>query len=245
MALEAKDLRTPAHPKHPLSFNVRAGEVVGLAGLVGAGRTELLETLFGVTPPLSGELTLAGQAWRVRNPHDAIESGVALAPEDRKQQGLVLEMSVRENVSLATLKRDQRKGFLNRQKERALCDEMIPRLNIKTPSPKQEVRLLSGGNQQKVVLGKWLATRPRLLLLDEPTRGIDVGAKREIYQQMDALAREGVAILFVSSEMEEILTLSDRVLVMHEGRITGELNRNELNEEAVMRLATATQKIGV
>ncbi len=239
MALEVSGLRTPAHPETTLDFSLRAGEVVGIAGLVGAGRTELLETLFGVAPALQGEVRVAGEVLELRNPIDAIRAGIALVPEDRKRQGLLLEMAVRENLSLASLRRDKRRGgFLNRSSEREITSEMIERLNVKTPGDRQIVRFLSGGNQQKVVLGKWLAMKPAVLLLDEPTRGIDVGAKREIYGLMEQLAKSGVAILFVSSELEEILGMADRALVMHEGRITGEIARADLSEEAVMRLAT-------
>jgi ribose transport system ATP-binding protein len=239
MALEVEGLRTPAHPAHALHFSVRTGEVVGIAGLVGAGRTELLETLFGVCPAVAGKVRVAGQGIDVKSPRDAIRAGFAMVPEDRKRQGLLLEMAVSENLSLASLKRDQKPGgFLNRMREREISREMIRELKIKTPSERQVVRYLSGGNQQKVVLGKWLAMEPRILLLDEPTRGVDVGAKQEIYGLMEALAKEGMAILFVTSEMEEVLGMSDRVLVMHEGRLTGELSRESLSEEAVMRLAT-------
>jgi ribose transport system ATP-binding protein len=178
----------------------------------------------------------------MQNPRDAIRAGLALVPEDRKEQGLVLEMAVRPNISLASLSRDQRLGFRNGRLEREAASEMTTRLNIRTPSQEQIVQYLSGGNQQKVVLGKWLNIRPRVLLLDEPTRGVDVGAKREIYTIMENLASQGVAILFVSSEMEEVLGMSDRVFVMHEGRITGELSQDELSEEAVMRLATGKTK---
>lgn len=236
--LEVRNLRTPAHSKHGLSFRLYPGEMVGLAGLVGAGRTEVLQTLFGITPAVGGEIELAGQPASIRTPLDAIAGGLALVPEDRKQQGLVLEMAVRENLSLASLRRHQRSGILPKPYEVQLAVDMIRRLNIKTPSDRQEVRFLSGGNQQKVVLGKWLALEPKVLLLDEPTRGIDVGAKAEIYRIMEELVGQGVAILFVSSEMEEVLGLSDRTLVMHEGRIAGELSRHQLNEEAVMQLAT-------
>jgi len=238
VVLEARALRTPVHPGHELNFSVRAGEIVGVAGLVGAGRTELLQTLFGVTPAVGGEIHVGGERVDPQNPIEAIRAGLALAPEDRKQQGLALEMSVRENMSLPSLRRDQRAGFLNRGQEDSITAEMTRDMRIKTPSPEQIVRYLSGGNQQKVVLGKWLAMKPKLLMLDEPTRGIDVGAKQEIYGLMEELAKQGVAILFVSSEMEEVLGMSDRALVMHEGRITGELKREELSEEAVMQLAT-------
>jgi ribose transport system ATP-binding protein len=166
---------------------------------------------------------------------------MALVPEDRKQAGLILDMTVRQNISLAGVARHSRSaGVLNFGHEQATTTEMVQRLNIKTPDPRQIVRLLSGGNQQKVVLGKWLAMQPGVLLLDEPTRGIDVGAKEEIYRLMDQLAAGGVAVLFVSSELEEILGMSDRVLVMHEGRVSGQLTRDALTEESVMRLATGT-----
>ncbi|MBT5380080.1 MAG: sugar ABC transporter ATP-binding protein, partial [Opitutae bacterium] len=172
-------------------------------------------------------------------PQSAINAGLALAPEDRKSQGLVIEMTVRENLSLAALKRDSRSmGFLDFTKELAISKEMIDRMGVKTPGDRQVIRYLSGGNQQKVVLGKWLAMEPGILLLDEPTRGIDIGAKREIYNLMEELAAKGVAILFVSSEMEEVLGMADRAIVMHEGRITGELTRDQLTEEAIMQLAT-------
>ncbi len=239
VVLKVEGLRTPAHPDHALSFSVRSGEIVGVAGLVGAGRTELLQVLFGVDPAVAGTIRVAGQVCRMSSPRDAIAAGMALVPEDRKQQGLVLEMAVRTNIGLAGLKRHQKSGgFLNDAQEGRDSAAMIEKLRIKTPNERQIVQYLSGGNQQKVVLGKWLSMQPKVLLLDEPTRGIDIGAKQEIYSLMEELAEQGVAILFVSSEMEEILGMSDRTLVMHEGRITGELQRDELGEEAVMQLAT-------
>ena len=236
--LEVTGLRTPAHPDHELDFTVRAGEIVGLAGLVGAGRTELMQTLLGVTPALDGSIRVAGQTVSPAHPREAIAAGIALVPEDRKQQGLIPPMTVRGNISLPSLKRDQRRGFLNSAKEKEITIEMIDRMRVKTPSYDQVTQYLSGGNQQKVVLGKWLAMKPHVLLLDEPTRGIDIGAKQEIYSLMEHLARDGVGILFASSEMEEVLGMSDRALVMHEGQITGELPRNEISEEAIMHLAT-------
>ncbi len=238
IVLDVDRLRTPAHPTRELSFQLRAGEIVGMAGLVGAGRTELLQTLFGVTPARGGTVRIGGQVCAPQSPREAIAAGLALAPEDRKQQGVVLAMAVRQNLSLPSLGRDQRRGFLNFADEERISDEMIGKLRVKTPNDRQLVQFLSGGNQQKIVLGKWLAMRPKVLLLDEPTRGIDVGAKSEIYGLMEELAREGVAILFVSSDLEEVLGMSDRALVMHEGRITGELTREQLSEEAVMQLAT-------
>ncbi len=236
--LEVENLRTPAHPEHGLSFAVGAGEIVGISGLVGAGRTEMLQTLFGITPAAGGDIRMGGVSVIPQSPVEAITAGIALVPEDRKQQGVVLEMAVGENLSLASLRRDQNRGFINRGKEGDLSRGMISSLRIKTPDSRQPVRFLSGGNQQKVVLGKWLAMHPKVLLLDEPTRGIDIGAKEEIYQLMEQLASQGVAILFVSSEMEELLGMTDRVLVMHEGRMAGELSRSELSGESVMQLAT-------
>jgi ribose transport system ATP-binding protein len=238
VVLEVRGLRTPTFPRHEVSFTLRAGEVVSLAGLVGAGRTELLRTLFGVERPVGGTIHVGGQPLDPRSPADAIAAGLALVPEDRKLQGLVLEMGVRENISLPRLRRDALAGWLNRKAERIISREMIDALRVKTPTDRQVVQFLSGGNQQKVVLGKWLSMRPKVLLLDEPTRGVDVGAKAEIYGLMEKLAEQGVAILFASSEMEEVLGMSDRTLVMHEGRLSGELARAALSEEAIMTLAT-------
>ena len=240
--LQAREIISPAYSTIPVSFEVRAGEIVGIAGLVGAGRTELLQTIFGVTPALGGELELDGKSFRPQYPADAINAGIALAPEDRKQHGLVLPMTVRENSSLPSLERDQTKGFLNQEAELKISEKAVEQMQIKTPSIEQIARFLSGGNQQKIVLGKWLAMNPKLLMLDEPTRGIDVGAKREIYKLMEKLAGEGMAIIFVSSEMEEVLGMADRAYIMHEGKISGELDRNELSEESIMNLATGGEK---
>jgi ribose transport system ATP-binding protein len=242
VVVTVNQLRTTTYPNRNVSFTLRAGEVVGLAGLVGAGRSELLTTLFGVTPAVGGSMKIGELSRPPRTAREAISAGIMLAPEDRRRAGLVLPMNVKCNLSLASLRRDQRRGilrgFLNRAAENKVSESMIQLMRIKTASDRQVVRFLSGGNQQKVVLGKWLCLNPKLLLLDEPTRGIDVGAKEEIYKLMDELAKRGVAILFASSELEEVIGLSDRALVMHEGRVTGELSRAELTEEAVMRLAT-------
>ena len=239
VVLEARDLITPTWPQHKLNFSVRRGEIVGISGLVGAGRTELLRVLFGVDEAVSGDILIRGHTAQIKNPEDAINLGLALVPEERKEKGLIIDMSVRENISLAGIWR-HRKGLggLNRKKESVDTEEMVDQLRIKTPHNEQTVRYLSGGNQQKVVLGKWLTMKPTVLLMDEPTRGIDIGAKEEVYKLMEVLARDGMAILFVSSELEEILGMSDRTLVMHEGRITGELERDVLTEETVMLLAT-------
>jgi ribose transport system ATP-binding protein len=239
VVLEVKDLVVPAHPRHALSFMLRAGEIVGLAGLVGAGRTELLQTLFGIHPARRGTILVADRVVTPRSSIQAIRAGLALVPEDRKQQGLILEMAMQHNIALPGLRRHRRWGaFVNRRIEERHTGEMIQALNIKASSPSQLVQYLSGGNQQKVVLAKWLSLEPRVLLLDEPTRGIDVGAKQDIYRLMERLAERGIAILFVSSELEEVLGMSDRTLVMHDGRIAGELPRDHLSEEAIMGLAT-------
>ena len=239
--LEVEDLVTSAWPNHKISLNVRAGEIVGLAGLVGSGRTELLQTLFGIDQPLAGKILIAGKQVSVRSPDDAVAQGTALVPEDRKQHGLLVDLNVQNNIGLPGLRRNaHRFGFANFGIQRSDCQNMIERLGIRTPSDLQIAKFLSGGNQQKVVLGKWLSMQPRLLLLDEPTRGIDVGAKQEIYRLIEELAADSMAILFVSSELEEIIGIADRVYVMHEGRITGQLRRDELSEESIMRLATDT-----
>lgn len=238
VALSVHGLRTVEHPSNPLEFEVRAGEVVGVAGLVGAGRSEMLAALFGARPALGGEISIMGQRGLPRSPREALGRGLALVPEDRKGQGLILDMAVKENMSLASLRRDAWGPFLNTRKEDELAAEMTAALSVKTPGAWQLARFLSGGNQQKIVLAKWLALKPKVLLLDEPTRGIDIGAKEEIYLLMEQFAREGMAVLFVSSEMEEIMGMADRTLVMHEGRITGELDREDFSEKAIMELAT-------
>ncbi|MEM8679311.1 MAG: sugar ABC transporter ATP-binding protein [Planctomycetota bacterium] len=244
--LDADGVRTFAFPHEPLSFQLAAGEIVGLAGLVGAGRTELLTTLFGVTPAVGGQATMAGAAFCPQSPIEAIARGVALAPEDRREAGLALGLNVRHNLSLASLgRRLSRGGFIRSRAERELAEQQLQRLSIKTRDDEALVRTLSGGNQQKVVLGKWLATQPKLMLLDEPTRGIDVGAKADVYAVMHQLAAKGVSLLFASSDLEEILGVADRVLVMHQGRIAGELSRPEMSESAIMKLAVGTTATSV
>jgi ribose transport system ATP-binding protein len=236
-AFEVRGLRTRRYPQHAVSFAARRGEILGFAGLVGAGRSELAEAVFGVEPPVAGELLLEGRALRIRSPQDAIREGIYLAPEDRRRAGLILEEAIRKNVSLPSLARYASAGLVNSDAESRAAKEVCGRLNVKAPSVEVAVGTLSGGNQQKVVLAKWLAREPKVLIFDEPTRGIDVGAKHEIYELMRGLARAGVVIIMVSSDMEEVLGVSDRVAVMHEGRLTGILEREECNEEAVMRLA--------
>jgi L-arabinose transport system ATP-binding protein len=220
-----------------VSFEIRAGEVIGVAGLVGAGRSELARALFGAVPQRGGRVELDGRTVRLRSPRDAIRAGIGYAPEDRKADALLLMRSLRENVSLAALDRLRRARFVRGGAERRLVDGLIERLDIKTPSAEQEIAKLSGGNQQKGVLARWLAREPRVLLLDEPTRGIDVGAKAEIYRLIDELAAAGMAVLFISSELPEVLGMSDRILVMQGGRITGELSREDASEERIIELA--------
>jgi ABC-type sugar transport system ATPase subunit len=221
-----------------LSLSLRRGEVLGIFGLVGAGRTELLETLFGLHPHrATGRTTMEGRTVEFTSPADAIAAGLALAPEDRKRDGLVLPMSVAANASLASLDHTLRGGLVNTAREAEHVSPYIERFRVKTPSLAQLIVNLSGGNQQKVILAKWLATGPKVLLLDEPTRGIDVNAKREIYAFIDELARSGLGLIVVSSELPEVLALSDRVLVMCEGRKTAELTRADATPEKVLAAA--------
>jgi ribose transport system ATP-binding protein len=232
-----RGLRTARYPEHANSFDVRRGEILGLAGLVGAGRSELAQAIFGVEAALAGTVYLEGKLLRILSAHDAISHGIYLVSEDRRKTGLILEMVVRENVTLPSLSAYATAGLIDRRRERRVAGEMCSQLNIKAPSIEVKVANLSGGNQQKVVLAKWLSLDPKVLIFDEPTRGIDVGAKAEIYELMHKLARSGVAIVMISSDMEEVLGESDRIAVMHEGVITGTLERDQCTEEAVMRLA--------
>lgn len=212
---------------------------MALAGLVGAGRSELARALIGDLPLRGGTVSVLGEELRLRRPSDAIRAGIGLAPEERKAQALFLDRSVRDNIALAVLDRLSRLRFVRRAAEKELAREYTGLLRVRTPSVEREVRTLSGGNQQKVVLARWLARRPKVLILDEPTRGIDVGAKAEIHRIIADLAEAGVALLVISSELPEVLGLADRVLVMQGGRITGELDRAEATEEAVLALAMA------
>ncbi len=221
-----------------INFKVRAGEIVGFAGLVGAGRSELFRAVFGLDPIKEGEIFLDGQAVHFKNAQQAIDAGILMASEDRKREGVVLCRTIRENITLASLSDICVKGgFLSLKKEKESIQKMIQELSIKLSTPEAPVASLSGGNQQKVVLAKWLLRSPKVLILDEPTRGIDVGAKYEIYRLMCNLAKEGVAIIMISSEMPEILGMSDRVAVMSQGKLTGELSRKEATQAMIMELA--------
>ncbi len=236
--LEVRDLRWSPRQKHPLSFKLFAGEVVGMAGLIGSGRTELAETIFGARKKFEGEIFVDGQHVNVRRPAQAISAGIFLIPEDRRLHGLVLSDSVQGNVSLASLEAISVAGMIKPGAEKPRVAAITQKLQVKTPHLRQKVGLLSGGNQQKVVLSKWLLRSGRVIIFDEPTRGIDVGAKKEIYALMDELARDGLAILMISSDLEEVLGISDRVLVMHESRLAGEVRGDRINEVNIMNLAT-------
>ena len=233
--LEAKHLNA-GKMVQDVSFTLHRGEILGFAGLIGAGRSEVMRAIFGVDPLDSGEIIVDGKKLEKHTPTDAIRAGLGLVPEDRKLLGLILDMSVRENTTLPCLPVEMKGGILSRKKENEITQTYIEQLDIKTPGAEQKVLNLSGGNQQKVVIGKWLATHPKVLILDEPTRGIDVGAKREIHQLMSKLADQGVGIIMISSEMPEVLGMSDRIIVMHEGHVCGELSRSEATQERIMSL---------
>jgi len=234
---EVRDLETRRYPGRKISFTLSSGEILGFAGLVGAGRSEMAQAIFGVDEKRSGKLFLEGKELRIESARDAIQHGIYLVPEDRRQAGLIVESTICENISLPALRRYAANGLVAPERERSAAGEVCSRLNVKAASLETLVKNLSGGNQQKVVLAKWLQLEPKVMIFDEPTRGIDVGAKAEIYELMRGLANSGVGVIVISSDMEEILGLSDRLAVMHEGRITGVLERDECAEENVMRLA--------
>lgn len=236
-SIKVSDLRTRRFPNRSISFDVRKGEILGFAGLVGAGRSEAAQAIFGVDAPVSGNVTIDGNQIKISSAQDAIRHGIYLIPEDRRHSGLILDVPIRENITLPALPRYSSAGLVNKSAESKVSAEMCKKLNVKAPSIEAKAGNLSGGNQQKVVLAKWLSLEPKLLIFDEPTRGIDVGAKSEIYQLMRNLAESGVAIVMISSDMEEVLGESDRIAVMHEGSITGILDREDASEESVMQLA--------
>ena len=244
--LEVRDLHLP-WPGHVrgyrldnVSLTLRRGEVLGVAGLMGAGRTELLETIFGVSDPSwRGTISLHGRSVRFTHPSEACAAGIAMVTEDRKRLGLFPDFDVAANISLTALDRARRGGLISRRAEEALVAEPIRATGVKTPGPHAAITGLSGGNQQKCIIGRWLLTKPEVLLLDDPTRGIDVGAKAELYTLIDRLCREGLGVILTSSELPELLTLSDRVIVLAEGRLTAELSRSEATEQRIMEAATA------
>lgn len=235
--LELKDL-TKKDVFYDINLTLHRGEIVGLAGLVGAGRTNLVRAIFGAENPTSGEMLVGGRVVEVRSPKDAIDQGIALVPEDRKQHGLVLSRSVRDNVTLASLNRIFKSQFVSNTSLDRMTDHYVKQLDITTPSLEQEVMYLSGGNQQKVVLAKWLLSESEIVIFDEPTRGIDVGAKVEIYNIMNQLAQGNKAVLMISSELPEILGMSDRVLVMRDGRIVAEYQHEEATEDKIIAVGT-------
>jgi rhamnose transport system ATP-binding protein len=237
VVLETRDVSCVVGGVRNVSLTVRAGEILGLAGLVGAGRTELARVLFGLTPADSGEILFHGNVVNVRDPADAVRLGIAYVPEDRRRHGVILDMPVDANTTLAVLKRISRGGLIDFAAERRLARDFVQRLGVKTPGIDSPVGNLSGGNQQKVALARWLAANPAVIILDEPTQGVDVGAKAEIHKLMGELARRGLAIIMISSELPEILGMSDRIAVMHAGEIVGTLTRSEATQERVLELA--------
>ena len=243
IVFEVKNLNCPGIFKD-INFNVRAGEVLGVAGLMGAGRTEIMQSIFGNMPHVTGQIFMNGKEIHNKNPWDAMDNGIGFITEDRKTEGLMLEESIMKNISIANLGRISKKGVLNKKQEQEMTRHGIEDLHIKCTGAQHACGNLSGGNQQKVVFAKWIFTEPKVLILDEPTRGVDIGAKKEIYSIINKLAGTGVAIIMVSSELPEILGMSDRVMVVHEGKIGGFIDKKEANQENIMILATGGELNG-
>jgi L-arabinose transport system ATP-binding protein len=235
IALEVKNLTN--NYIHDISFHLHQGEVLGFAGLVGAGRSETMRAIFGADKLTSGEILVDGKKQNIRSPRNAINAGIGLCPEDRKEQGLILERSIKDNISVTVLRQLSKAGIIDKKAERKMSEDAVKKYRIKTPTVDKIVMELSGGNQQKVILGRWLSANMKVLILDEPTKGIDVGAKAEIYQMVCNLAKSGLGIIFISSEMPEVLNVCDRVIIMKDGSIVGELSRDEVTEEKVLGLA--------
>ena len=217
---------------------MREGEILGFSGLMGSGRTELMRAIFGLAKKTSGTMKIAGDEIDITTPSQAIQRGIGFLTEDRKEEGLILDFSIKDNMTLPSTKNFSKNGFFDEKTSEDFVLKLIERLHIKSGTPQLAVGNLSGGNQQKVVLAKWIGIAPKILILDEPTRGVDVGAKREIYQLINELAERGVPIIIVSSDLPEVLGISDRIMVMHEGQIMGELSKEEATQEKVMQLAT-------
>jgi ribose transport system ATP-binding protein len=234
---KVRNVSSSLHPGKKVSFDASRGEILGFAGLVGAGRSEMAKAIVGLDHSPGKQISLDRKTVSIRNARNAIDLGIYLVPENRRTEGLVVAMSVRENVTLPSIKNYTRLGLIRRRRECEVSKKQVESLRVKTPGVETRVFNLSGGNQQKVVLGKWLAMTPRIMIFDEPTRGIDVGAKAEIYRLMREIADAGNVVLMISSDMEEILNISDRIAVMHEGEITGILERADCNEQNVMQLA--------
>jgi ribose transport system ATP-binding protein len=237
--LQIDGIRTARYPGAEVSLTIRRGEVLGIAGLVGAGRSELAETICGIAPRLAGRVALDGRMLTITAPRDAIRHGICLVPEDRRRHGVIDALSVRENLTLPALASYARGGLVRRRAEADAARETAAALTVKAASIETRVSTLSGGNQQKVVLGKWMALRPQVIVFDEPTQGVDVGAKADIHQLIRRLADAGAVVMMISSDLEEIVAASDRVAVMHDGRITGILDRASCTPEAIMTLAVA------
>jgi len=242
VVLSVKNL-TKKGQYNDISFELRTGEILGLAGLMGAGRTELVESIFGIRKADGGEVLIDGKKVEIKSPADAIKNGIAIVSEDRKGHGLNLKGTVKENISIVTLKNYSKIGVLRKKSEIKAVDQSIKQLSIKTPTRDQIVNYLSGGNQQKIVVAKWMLADAKIFILDEPTRGIDVGAKSEIHLLLSTLAQSGKAVIMVSSELPEILGMCDRVIVMHEGKLTGEIYRHEMNQERIMKHATGQKEV--
>jgi ABC-type sugar transport system ATPase subunit len=237
VVLQANDLHD-GHELHGVSLELQGGEILGVAGLIGAGRSALAETLFGLRRATAGEIRIAGEDVKLHSAKQAIKLGLGFVPEDRKLQGLFLNMAVRENITVSSTSLVSNFGFLSSVKANTVASEQVDKLDIRTPGLRQRVRNLSGGNQQKVVIARWLTLKPRVLILDEPTRGVDVGAKAEIHGLMRQLAQEGIAVLMISSDLPEVIGVSDRIIVMHEGRITGRYHRDDASQDIIMHAAT-------
>lgn len=235
--LEVKDLCHPTEFAH-ISFSLRKGEILGFYGLVGAGRTELMQALCGVTRPASGEIILNGKTAQFRQPADAIEAGIVYVPEERQKQGAIIELPISQNISLPQLKRLNPNGILHDDREWQLAEEYARRLQVKAFSWRQPVETLSGGNQQKVVIGKWLATQPTVIILDEPTKGIDIGSKAAVHQFMSELVSQGLAVIMVSSELPEVMGMADRIIVMHEGLMAAEYGAGKATAENIVSAAS-------
>lgn len=225
-----------------VSFSVRKGEILGFSGLMGSGRTEVMNALFGIDKKISGEIRIHNKLVEIRTPQQAVNHGIGFVPEDRKIAGLILGMTVKENITITCLKQLRNLLFVNSRKEQKEVDSFIKKLRIKTPHRDQKAKNLSGGNQQKVVIAKWLINKPRILIMDEPTRGIDVGAKKEVHYLITELARQGIAIILISSELPEVIGMSDRIIVMNEGRVSGELTKEEATQKRIMSLAIANKQ---
>ncbi len=236
-----ENLRTKRYPNNSVSFGVGKGEVLGVSGLIGAGRSEVAQAIFGVEPMLGGRILLDGNELHIKASQEAIKHGICLIPEDRRHLGLVMDWTIQDNTTLATLTDYAKAGLIDFAAENKVAVEMSQKLRVKAPNVATKVSQLSGGNQQKVVLAKWLLQKLKVIIFDEPTRGIDIGAKSEIYELINQLAADGVAVIVISSDLEEILRISDRVAVLHEGKLTGILPRAECSEEAIMRLAVGRQ----